>query len=276
MSRRKRRTPARSKGKAERPFRTIKEVHETLYHFHKPKDEAEASLWLRRALVTYNNGSHRSEPYSRVEDWPKHLPANGIRAMCSWERFCAFAREPERRAVAGGATVSVEGAAYEVEPELAGETVTLWWGLFDQELFVEHEGKRFGPYQPSRGAVPLYRYRKYQKSRAEERLDKVVKLADQLGLPRAALTGGDRPLPSLAPDAAAMPLPRMPFPEPVAAVAFPTPLAARLAISVQISKPLGGLPEPDRAFIDALLAETLDQTTVAARVLEHFKTAGRG
>ncbi len=181
-----RRTPARSKGKVERPFRTIKEVHETLYHFHKPKDEAEANLWMRRALVTYNNGDHRAEPHSRlrssapsgVEDWLKHLPANGIRAMCSWERFCAFAREPERRTVAGDATVSVEGVAYEVEPVLAGETVTLWWGLFDQELFVEHEGKRFGPYQPSRGAVPLYRYRKYQKSRTEERLDKVVRLAD--------------------------------------------------------------------------------------------------
>lgn len=46
-----RRTPARSKGKVERPFRTIKEVHETLYHFHKPKDEAEANLWMRRDLV---------------------------------------------------------------------------------------------------------------------------------------------------------------------------------------------------------------------------------
>jgi hypothetical protein len=29
-----RRTPARSKGKVERPFRTVKEAHETLYHFH--------------------------------------------------------------------------------------------------------------------------------------------------------------------------------------------------------------------------------------------------
>ena len=51
----------------ERPFRTIKEVHETLFHFHKPANEAEANLWLRRALVTYNNGDHRSEPHSRVE-----------------------------------------------------------------------------------------------------------------------------------------------------------------------------------------------------------------
>ena len=42
------RVTARSKGKVERPFRMMKEVHETLYHFHQPKDEAEANLWLRR------------------------------------------------------------------------------------------------------------------------------------------------------------------------------------------------------------------------------------
>jgi len=46
-----RRKTARSKGKVERPFRTIKEAHETLYHFHKPENEAEAnlccsSIWL--------------------------------------------------------------------------------------------------------------------------------------------------------------------------------------------------------------------------------------
>ncbi|MBZ4138528.1 IS481 family transposase, partial [Escherichia fergusonii] len=90
---------------------------------------------------------------------------------------------------------------------------TLLWGLFDQELFVEHEGKRFGPFQPSRGAVPLFRYRKYQKSKLEERLDKVVRLADQLGLPRAAVTGGDRPLPSLPPTTAGLSVRRTPFPE---------------------------------------------------------------
>ncbi len=268
-------TAARSKGKVQPPFRTIKEVHETLYHFHKPKDEAEANQWMRRALVTYNNGDHRAEPHSRVEDWLKHLPPNGVRAMCSWERFCAFAREPERRNVAGDATVSVEGAAYEAEPELAGETVTLWWGLFDQDLFVEFEGKRFGPYQPSRGAIPLYRYRKYQKSRAEERLDKVILLADQLGLPRAAVTGGDRPLPSLSQTAASMSVARIPFPESAADVTFSTLLAAKLAISVQLSRPLGSLSDTDRSFIDGVLAETLDRDAVAKRVREYFKRPGR-
>jgi hypothetical protein len=38
-----RRTTARSKGKVERAFRTIKEAHETLYHFHKPETERQAN-----------------------------------------------------------------------------------------------------------------------------------------------------------------------------------------------------------------------------------------
>lgn len=270
-----RHTAARAKGKVERPFRTVKEVHETLYHFHKPKDEAEANLWMRRALVTYNNGGHRSEPHARIEHWLRHLPGEGVRAMCSWERFCAFAREPERRTVAGDATVSVEGASYEVEPELAGETVTLLWGLFDQQLFVEHDGKRYGPYEPSRGAVPLYRYRKYQKSRTEERLDKVVRLADQLGLPRATVTGGDRPLPSLPPSTAGLAVRQTPFPEPAVETAYPTGLAARHAIVEQLRRPLGSLPEADRAFIDALLGETLDKTFIAGRIRERFQARRR-
>jgi hypothetical protein len=69
---------------------------------------------------------------------------------------------------------------------------------------------------------------------------------------------------------------RTPFPEPAAEVALPTLLAAKLAISVQLSRPLGSLPESDRAFIDALLAETLERDTVASRVREHFRTTGRG
>lgn len=74
-----RRTTARSKGKVERPFRTVKDVHETLYHFHEPRDEAEANLWLRRYLIRYNAQDHRSEPHSRIEDWGQHLSEKGVR-----------------------------------------------------------------------------------------------------------------------------------------------------------------------------------------------------
>lgn len=41
-----RRVTARSKGKVERPFLTVKEAHKTLYHFHTPQNEVEANLWL--------------------------------------------------------------------------------------------------------------------------------------------------------------------------------------------------------------------------------------
>src|SRR5262245_60779128 len=41
-----RRATARSTGKVERPFRTVKEMHETLYHFHEPQDEEVANAWL--------------------------------------------------------------------------------------------------------------------------------------------------------------------------------------------------------------------------------------
>ena len=140
-----RRPTARSKGKVERAFRSVKEAHETLYHFHEPETEAEANLWLRRYLLHYNVQPHRSAGCSRSEDWLARLPEGGFRAMCTWERFCTFAREPERRKVGSDARITVEGVVYEVDPELAGETVVLWWGLFDRDLFVEHGERRFGP-----------------------------------------------------------------------------------------------------------------------------------
>jgi hypothetical protein len=56
--------------------------------------------------------------------------------------------------------------------------VTLWWGLFDQELFVEHADQRFGPFGPIDGPIPLHRYRSFRKSPADERLDRIEVLAD--------------------------------------------------------------------------------------------------
>jgi hypothetical protein len=60
-----RRTIARSKGNVERPFRTVKEAHETLYRFHQPQNEAEANLWLHRYPVTYNSQQHHPSAH-----WP--------------------------------------------------------------------------------------------------------------------------------------------------------------------------------------------------------------
>jgi len=133
------RVTARSKGKMERPFSTVKEAHETLYHFHKPETEAQANTWLLRYLMRYNDQQHRSPSHSRQADWLTNLPGEGLREMCTWEQFCRFAREPVQRKVGVDARVMVEGTAYEVDPQLAGEVVLPWWGLFDDALYVEYE-----------------------------------------------------------------------------------------------------------------------------------------
>jgi hypothetical protein len=119
-----RRTTARAKGKVERPFRTVKDAHETLYHFHEPEIEAEPNRWLARYVATYKRSDHKSEPHSRIDDWLAHLPAEGVRQMCAWERFCVFACEPKRRLVGIDCRLTVAGVTYEVDAELAGETAS--------------------------------------------------------------------------------------------------------------------------------------------------------
>lgn len=262
------RTTARAKGKVERPFRTIKDAHETLYHFQRPDTEEEANRGLVHFIDGYNARDHRSEPHSRIDDWLGHLPADGIRAMCTWERFCSFAREPERRQVGLDCRLTVAGVTYEVDPELAGETVVVWWGLFDQELFAETGDARFGPYSPIGGAIPLHRYRKHRKSRREERSERVGALAGKLQLPRSAVFGGD----VVWSDTAAPAVVMQPFtgPDPFHEIAFPTEFAARMAIAEMLRVPLGKLSDDDSAFIGELLDRTLARSEIVAAINARF------
>ncbi len=270
-----RRVTARSKGKVERPFRTVKEVHEVLYHFHKPESETEANQWLMNYLLSYNQQKHRAEDHSRVEDWLANLPPEGIREMCTWERFSTFAREPERRKVGIDARVTLDGTAYEVEPSLAGETVLLLWGLFDNDLYIEHQDGRFGPFHPVSGPIPLHRYRKFKKSKADERADRIEQLAAQLNLPRTALAG-ETEIVLIAADSA-RDIPRQPFElTPAPDVCYPSPIAAKLAIADELAKPLAKLPEQDLLFINTLLAETLERSIVLTRVRDYFRNNRMG
>jgi hypothetical protein len=271
-----RRTTARAKGKVERPFRTVKDAHETLYHFHEPETEAEANRWLARYIATYNRGEHRSEPLSRIDDWLAHLPTDGIRQMCAWERFCIFAREPERRLVGIDCRLTVAGVTYEVDAELAGETVVVWWGLFDQELWVEHGEERCGPFLPAGGPIPLHRYRKHRKSRREVRADRVDALAGKLSLPRAALSGEADVIMIGAAPAAAVPVRPFRDPDPFSELAFVSSIAAKRAIADEIRLPLAKLSDDDRAFIDALLARTMARPEILAAVRERFPLGRRG
>ena len=268
-----RRTTARAKGKVERPFRTVKDAHETLYHFHQPETEAEANRWLARFVASYNRGDHRSEPHSRLDDWLAHLPPDGVRQMCTWERFCVFAREPERRLVGLDCRLTVAGVTYEIDPEFAGEAVVVWWGLFDQELWVEHGEERRGPFRPAGGPIPLHRYRKHRKSRQEVRADQVASLAGKLALPRAALSGEDGVVMSrVTPTELPTNVPVRPFqdPDPFHELGFASPIAARRAIADEIRVPLATLPAEDRAFIDVLLARTLARAEILAAIRERF------
>jgi hypothetical protein len=263
------RTTARSKGKVERPFRTVKEAHETLYHFHKPETEAQANEWLMRYLVrTYNMQRHRNELHSRIEDWLANLPAEGLREMCTWEQFCRFAREPERRKVGVDARVTIDGTTFEVEPEMAGEFVVLLWGLFDNELYAEFDGEHFGPYYPVSGPIPLHRYRAFKRGKVDERSDRIRSLADQLGLPIAALAGNDvRLTPSVAP----MELPCQPFDVEAHEYHFPCVIAGKLAIANELAQPLAKLSDADQAFIHQVLSETLIRRVVLERVRGYFR-----
>lgn len=262
------RTTARAKGKVERPFRTVKEAHETLYHFHKPETEAEANAWLRNFIDRYNDKPHRREPHSRIEDWLSNLPDGGFREMCSWERYCAFAREPERHKVGTDARVAVGGAHYEVDPALAGEDVLLWWGLFDTDLFVEWNDRRFGPYRSAGGPIPLHRYRKPSKSVREKRAETVAELAEAISLPRAAVAGNGQH------DHVAdiVPLKSIQFkdPDPWEEMAFASALAARRAISDQLCRPLGELGPDDLAFIGDLVERTLDKAEIRTVIRKRF------
>lgn len=272
-----RRVTARAKGKVERPFRTVKEAHEILYHFHKPETEAEANQWLHQYLLHYNDRNHRTESHSRMADWLQNLPALGVQEMCNWERFCTFAREPERRKVDATARVSVEGVAYQVDPDLAGETVILWWGLFDNELYVEKDERRYGPFHPVNGPIPLHRYRKFKKSRTEERADRIAGLAKQLNLPRAALDG-NADLQSLTAltQASEPKLTSFHDPDPFQEFAYPTVLLAKRAIADYLGQPLARLSTEQRTFIDSLLSETLQKKTVLERVQQYFKQGAPG
>ena len=258
---------ARAKGKIERPFKTVKEMHETLYHFHKPETETEANEWLHNYIDRYNERPPRREPHSRIEDWIANLPDDGLREMCSWARFCAFAREPERRRVGAVARISVQGTYYEVEPDLAGEEVMLWWGLFDRELYVEYNDRRYGPYSPSGGPIPLHRYRKRRKSEKQRRVDSIVDLAACISVPKSALTGEIIPL------LAAPFRDRDPWQE----LSYAGELAARRAISRQLGRPLAELPDEARTFIADLLGRTLNKVEIEEAIRDRFlrRTGGQ-
>lgn len=264
----KRRKTARSKGKVERAFRTVKECHEVLYHLREPKNEIEANEMLSDYLKKYNDHQHRFEQHSRMDDWLKNIDGT-VKKMCTWERYCAFAREPEKRTVGIEARITVDGSVYEIDADLAGEKVVLWWGLFDEELYVEHGGQRYGAYFPISGPVPLFRYRKFKKTKNEERLDKLESLAKSLKLPESG-DANSEVISAIKKVVEPVPTREFDDPDPFYEKQYENILKAKQAISKYLGKALAVLPQCDRDMIDAILSESLDKDAVMKRIKEYF------
>lgn len=94
-------------------------------------------------------------------------------------------------------------------------------------------------------------------------------LAQQLGLPRAAVTG-ETGL-AVVPLRTAAAVPVQPFQVPQDEIAFVSKIAAKLAIADLLHLPLAKLPAEDLTYINALVAETLERKVVLARVRERLK-----
>ena len=252
-------TTARAKGKVERAFSTIKSVHETLYHFNKPRSIEEANLWLIQSIIGYyNNLSHRRESHTKIEDWKQNIPKSGVREMCDWPTFCSFARRSELRTVTSEGTVHMNGVEYSVTPELTGEKVKAFWGVFEKELYVEHSGKKYGPYQPKGGPIPLHQYRQPKQTQYEKKQEKVRQIAETIVLDRTAMNQ------EIQVDIAPEEIKSTPFvvEDPELRNDFSDDTEARLEIARMINCPLGRLEVDKIEVIEKILAKTLNKKKV--------------
>ena len=150
-------------------------------------------------------------------------------------------------------------------------------GLFDNELYVEFQGQKHGPFYPSSGPIPLHIYRSFKKTKIEKQIDKLELLAKKLSLPRSVLTGqfgSDLRLIEQAKLIAeeVKHQPFVPFEDNnIETAYFKTTLEAKLAIAKLLGKPLAVIPEVQRLELDKLINESLHKTTLLGKVREFFK-----
>lgn len=270
------RTPARSKGKVERCFRTLKESFETLFHFHKPESMAEANGWLLKHLLQYNCQQHPTREGSRIEVWASGCPADGFRQMCSWETYVTFAREPEYRTVDDHARITLDHQVYRVTDELRGERVEVWKGVFDTSVYIQDKGGTIhGPYELESGPIPFGTYRRLRKTERDRRLEKVEDLANNISIPREALTRDRR---SAEDRQRVYDLRSIPFAQPVGLLpeSYASFKDARRGIYDQFGIPLGELSDDMIEAINGILQETLNRREVYRRVKELFTQSGVG
>ncbi|MBF0227532.1 MAG: transposase family protein [Desulfobacterales bacterium] len=266
-----RRTTTRSKGKVERQFRTVKSSFEPLYHFHEPETILEANTCLEHYLQRYNVMPHRLENHSRIEDWLENLPPSGFLEMCSWDRFCTFTRDSEERKVETDGCVRVNSIRYQLDTEMAGQEVTLLWGIFDNELYVEFNGKKQGPFYPAEGPIPLNTYRKPSKNDTEKRADYIEELAKNISITKSALMGENALITQSLVESSHIPPLSIPFEKAnFETMAFKNKIEAKVAIAQYIGISLAKLIPEQMEEINRILTNTLDKNIVMAQVRAYF------
>ncbi len=165
--------------------------------------------------------------------------------------FAPLRLEPEKRKVGLDARITVDGVAYEVEPDLAGETVILWWGLFDSELYVEHQEQRYGPYAPIGKPIPIHSYRSFKKTNTQKRADRIEQIASQLSLPASAI--GKVELPAVAENVIPFPIRSFVDPDPFEELNFKNAIEAKRAIAHYLVKPLAKLTPEQMAAVESIM-----------------------
>lgn len=266
-----RRTTARSKGKIERTNRTVKESFETLFHLHQPENLKQSNTWLMNYLRQYNDMSHRSEKLTRIQAWQQYLPVEGYRQMCSWEKFCQFVREPEKRKVGSDACINIDGISYQLLPDMAWNEVLLLYGLLDNEVYVEFNEQKMGPFYPSNGPIPLHTFRRHPKTKTEKLADEIANLAHSISVPLSVMTGEDSQIVVQLKKANVITKHNsyIPFEE-KRDILFSDKLEAKQAISRFLGKPLAELLPQQINAINQIVEETLNKDQVQCRVKEYF------
>jgi hypothetical protein len=195
--------------------------------------------------------------------------------MCSWERFRTFAREPEQRKADSNGCIGIDGIRYQLSHEMAGQQVTLLWGLFDNELFVEFKNEKHGPFYPEEGPIPFGKFRKHKKSRVEIKADRIGQLAKAISLPRSALSGSKSTDQALLTQANILHLEKpnsTPFEDNpfLQTATFKNKLDAKTAIADYLGKPLSRLTDLQMTTINTILDESLDKKAVLEKVRAYF------
>ena len=172
-----------------------------------------------------------------------------------------------------GRRIQIGGAHYEVDADLAGEEVLLWWGL--STLTCSSNGTTVA-LAPTIRPVPdsIAPLSPADQVAHEKRAETVAALAEKITIPREAVSGALQP----ASSAEIIPLPRVAFadPDPWGEIAYANVLSARRAIADQLRRPLGELGDEDLAFITELVGRTLNKIEIETAIRARFiRPAGR-